>query len=281
MSPRMRDLLEQLPKLAVNNLFLSPTFTCFPKLPIELRNKVWKQACFEQRTIIITIDTDSNYNRTFTGSLPNPSVLSVSFESRTEAKTHYTLCLQGLDDPRTSPQIALGVHVNFNVDRFSISQWSNLWPETIFGFWRCQDAQPRPIPHTFSPEFFKKIRFLDAENNLNRGRYRWEGILAIANHPGLIEFNVVAKEPPYAGNIRDRKDSVGRHLWATEKQNLMLKELKITVARFGEERKVDVSSLVVDCKWKKIAYEEADLPPAPPEDRECSLWDIHPMEMIN
>jgi len=99
MSSRFRDLLEQLPKLTVTELSAPPIFTCFPKLPLELRNKIWKHACYQPRDINFPMVLKWQHegerpSRTIILRSRNPAVLCTTFESREEAKKHYALCYE-------------------------------------------------------------------------------------------------------------------------------------------------------------------------------------------
>lgn len=76
------------------------TFTLFPKLPVELRDKIWGYACSVTRNVDIwirSLDMQLGYFYErllyfyFYSSLPPPSVLHVNSESRSESLKYYDL----------------------------------------------------------------------------------------------------------------------------------------------------------------------------------------------
>jgi hypothetical protein len=79
---------------------LSSTLTLFPKLPIEIRLKIWKIMCYIQRNVDITTEhfiisdnenSTTDYPYFYKSSCPSPAVLHVSQESRSEGLKHYQL----------------------------------------------------------------------------------------------------------------------------------------------------------------------------------------------
>jgi hypothetical protein len=129
------------------------------------------------------------------------------------------------------------------------------------------------------------IRYLDVENGIDCDPVKFTKILNMAFHPSLSEFNMVVEEPINSDTDTDTvsdtdsdiisegtiefsdsstnedRESVGHHLWAANAQEYFLDELKNTVAEFRKESKIEMSSLIIGCRWKRAACEEADLPP--------------------
>jgi 2EXR family len=76
-----------------------PTFTLFPKLPIDLRIKIWRNASSVTRNVDLWIETYSldDFNDSlddiyyWCSSCAVPAVLHANQESRTEGLKHYTL----------------------------------------------------------------------------------------------------------------------------------------------------------------------------------------------
>jgi hypothetical protein len=75
-----------------------PTFTLFPKLPTELRIKIWGYACSVTRNVDIwakplniELSHSENLPHYFYSSFPVPAVLHVNTESRSKSLKHYTL----------------------------------------------------------------------------------------------------------------------------------------------------------------------------------------------
>jgi len=87
---QVHNLYLQLPKRECS--FLSPqlppctTFTLFPYLPLELRNKVWGLAACVSQDIILTHEKNPprSYHR--------PAIMHTSREARQEGSRYYTQC---------------------------------------------------------------------------------------------------------------------------------------------------------------------------------------------
>jgi len=79
--------LEELPDpeglLYEQNLF--STFTTFPKLPIEVRLKIWELSFCGPRTVVVEINRDD----TFISDCPTPITLSINKEARQIAQESY------------------------------------------------------------------------------------------------------------------------------------------------------------------------------------------------
>jgi hypothetical protein len=88
-------------------------FTLFPKLPLELRDTIWKLALPRPQTVEIHEYRDRPFK------LPVPVVLHVDQEARRLAKRHYTLSLEGL---RKQGQ----VYIDFHVDTLLIKDVSSV-----------------------------------------------------------------------------------------------------------------------------------------------------------
>jgi len=89
-SSRVRDLLLNLPKLIISPA-ICETFTLFPRLPPELRNRVWRYAAHQTGSIALT---EGNCVHTFDGQSVAPGIMQASQESRREGRRYYTLCRQ-------------------------------------------------------------------------------------------------------------------------------------------------------------------------------------------
>ncbi|PMD32948.1 hypothetical protein L207DRAFT_590022 [Hyaloscypha variabilis F] len=84
---RLQNLLTQLPKLEIALPSLT-TFTIFPKLPAELRNKIWKYASMEPRDINLR---ERNYAAGPNDQPETPAILLTCHEARNEGRRYYTL----------------------------------------------------------------------------------------------------------------------------------------------------------------------------------------------
>ncbi|CZR63584.1 uncharacterized protein PAC_13481 [Phialocephala subalpina] len=119
-SIRLHGLLSTLPKIQLDLAQPLDTFTCFPKLPVELRLKIWKYASRnEPRTINLHVRTGYR-----DGVQPSaPGILEACHESKEEALQYYTPCweivekmLRRKGDRRESASRV--VYVNFDIDHF-------------------------------------------------------------------------------------------------------------------------------------------------------------------
>jgi hypothetical protein len=123
MPSSLKSLLVERPQLEKPKKPLDQ-FTLFPKLPLELRNKIWQIAAFEPRAI----DLDCGSGRSGLSILRNqpkiPPILQATYESRQEGLRYYTPCTERSPSwrPRPSPWMISErtVYVNFAVDEFAI-----------------------------------------------------------------------------------------------------------------------------------------------------------------
>ena len=95
---RVQRLLAPLPRLTVD--LPDPVFAqyerqfhCFAKLPLELRNNIWKRACFESRIIKVAANEGTaefeTVQRSVEGQRRHPAILHASREARAEGGRVY------------------------------------------------------------------------------------------------------------------------------------------------------------------------------------------------
>ncbi|PMD19938.1 hypothetical protein NA56DRAFT_660205 [Hyaloscypha hepaticicola] len=273
MSSRLRNLLAQLPRLAVQDLSTPPTFICFPDLPLELRNKIWMHACLEPRTFTITVKTDPQIGRTVQGSLPNPSVLSVNFESREEAKKNYEFCAQSKANSYAVAPKTSGIYINFNVDRFLISDRSTFFmePQPRLGFFiprhinSLQSRVSRSKEQIFVADISKKVKHVESKVFF-LGR-NFQGLLDFILHPGLEEFSIVEDDELFEGCKGEGNDCLGGYLWVKKRSQQTLTSTKAFIEEIGSKKGVDISALRIGCKYlANTGCKEFDLAPMKPED---------------
>lgn len=127
-------------------------FTCFPKLPIELKCRIWGLVACHERDVDITIEkskyqvggrrgaaSDSMF--IYKSSSAHPAILHTSQEARNEGLRYYTLSFgskfegggnsRNLAEVETAPKI----YVNFEVDRLwlhadserNINSWTHFF----------------------------------------------------------------------------------------------------------------------------------------------------------
>jgi hypothetical protein len=129
---RLKQLLSSLPRLQVRSLALN-TFACFPRLPREIRNKIWAFAALEPRVIPLFIMQRDLEHRKVSSQAPHPAIVQVNKESREEGMRHYERVLEKCSsfcphrdllytsayrhDGRCSGQ-RIPTYINFAVDRF-------------------------------------------------------------------------------------------------------------------------------------------------------------------
>ena len=267
----------QLPRLAVQDLSPPPTFTCFPDLPLELRNKIWMRACLEPRTFTLTVKTDYIIGRTVQGCLPNPSVLSVNFESREEAKKHYEFCAQSKGNPGAFSLKTCGIYINFGVDRFNISDRSTFFiePQGGIGNWvplhivdaLLQSRVTQSKEQIFVADISKKVKFVESKVFM-LGR-NFQGLLEFILHPGLEEFSIVEDDELFEGFKDDGNDCLGGYLWVKKRSQQKLTSTKAFIEEIGAKKGVDISSLRIGCKYvASNSGKDFDLAPIKPEDFE-------------
>jgi hypothetical protein len=269
MASRLRNLLEQLPRLTVQDLSAPPTFTCFPDLSLELRNKIWMHACLEPRTFTLTVKTDYQFGRTVQGSLPNPSILSVNFESREEAKKHYQFCAQTRGNPAAFSLETCGIYINFDVDRFLISDRSTFIMEPAFGPFfplHVNGLQPRvnqSKEQTFVADISREVKFVESKVFL-LGR-NFEGLLDFILHPGLEEFCIMEDDELFEGLNGEGNDCLGGYLWVKKRSQQELTSIKAFIEDIGSKKGVDISALCIGCKFMaSTSGKELDLAPVKP-----------------
>jgi hypothetical protein len=107
----------------------SPTFTLFPKLPLELRRKIWKEACSVPRLVDLwasfLFTPQMGFDASFRpmaydsySSKSPPTVLYASHESRVVAMENYKLCFgceinEVSDRARLRVSIPAEIYVNW------------------------------------------------------------------------------------------------------------------------------------------------------------------------
>jgi hypothetical protein len=188
------------------------TFTCFSRLPLELRRMIWKYTCFHQRNVDITasylpdqlwdIWDESYFHDVFyyLSLCGPPAVLHVNKESRSEGLKWYSL------DFGTRPTISGPIYasldhiyINWQVDRICVLNWGRL---RLWHGDASQDFRERCTR--------KKLRFLAC--NLSE-ELRYEGIQGIT--PRGLELEELAlfssrrmfyeKPQPLRLRLEDRK----------------------------------------------------------------------------
>ncbi|KAF7863988.1 hypothetical protein EAF04_006953 [Stromatinia cepivora] len=125
-----------------NKLGIAPTtFTCFGKLPTELRILIWGMACEQQRNISIELHPSYKpgdlppYQRRdgyiCASNTPHPNVFYASKESRKEALKYYSLFFgEKLTNPRFSIGTQPRIWCNFKADTLCLKSFS--WNDRVY-----------------------------------------------------------------------------------------------------------------------------------------------------
>ncbi|PMD24516.1 hypothetical protein NA56DRAFT_656237 [Hyaloscypha hepaticicola] len=120
------------------------TFLLFPKLPVELRAKIWGYACSITRNVDIwarSLDVQLRYSYErplfFYSSLPPPSVLHVNSESRSESLKYFNLdfgtnsTIRSRDSAPFTISSPSRVYFNWKTDRLCLVNPSELVDRTM------------------------------------------------------------------------------------------------------------------------------------------------------
>lgn len=168
---RIKVLLSQLPKLAVNNLSPLQTFTNLNALPLEIRNRIWAIAASEPRVVALYTpqEDDEDFPYFIQSPIPHtqhniPPILHTTFESRKEGLRYYKYCLEGnyMSEEKLLQASALlpsdsslkKIYINFAVDRFTPIEYT------------CSCGFENPI-QVFSANVLSQIRYLDLKMDVS------------------------------------------------------------------------------------------------------------------
>ncbi|CAD6442176.1 e52af8c4-b0a7-4ea3-8be9-257d2d09ee86 [Sclerotinia trifoliorum] len=117
------------------------TFTCFGKLPMELRILIWGMACEQRRNVSIELNPsykqgdlapDQRRNGYIcTSNTPHPSVFYACKASREEAFKHYSLLFrEKLFSPRFSIEIQPRIWCNLKADTLCLKSFG--WNDRVY-----------------------------------------------------------------------------------------------------------------------------------------------------
>jgi len=207
---RFTALLSQLPKLTIP-LPLQPleTFTLFPRLPIDIRVKIWKLMSTQPRKVKLFFDISSASraeSRTIEGQSKIPVVLQINRESREEGLRFYTKCRESVEAKLVGHWVN-HMYINFEVDHFSHA----FPPGSAIG---CN--------FNFGQEVLKKIKFVDANfYGMDEDQYCQFAYFVLARFlmlaESLVDFRFTITSNDYqefTGSSVLRLHTVGGHLLA-------------------------------------------------------------------
>jgi len=123
-----RDIQETISS-SVTRTFTSPKgFPFFPKLPPEIRARIWEMITEDGRTVVVCSRTGGGLRSSV------PPLLQVCSESRAVGLKHYALCFSGLEKPNSANTVPPRVYFNFDRDTLFFRED---WNEGVDGPWSC------------------------------------------------------------------------------------------------------------------------------------------------
>jgi hypothetical protein len=155
-SMRLGNLLSTLPKLSIPTP-LNPlkTFALFPKLPIDIRIRIWRIFALQPRRVKLFLlpPTETRHlSRLIDGQSKIPAIMHVSKEARAEGLRYYTLCKEDVwpSDPFKTYLGPNQLYINFDIDHFAhdVSDMEFVGNVSLESY-------------TFGPEVLKRIKFVD------------------------------------------------------------------------------------------------------------------------
>lgn len=173
------------------------TFHLFPKLPPELRTRIWEYALPPGRLVRIfyteiyypsgTYSDEDLGQTTFTSNTPAPALLHACAESRIVALRVYKLCLGTAQSPAA-------IYLDLSVDTLYFGRFAD--KERIFN--------ARTLVNTFAEEDFQNIRHIAVHYD-TFWRYFCNNMYGIADFVGIKSLKLVLEKP----KERDQRDDPG------------------------------------------------------------------------
>ncbi|KAE9365525.1 hypothetical protein N431DRAFT_353210 [Stipitochalara longipes BDJ] len=251
---RLQDLLESLPKLLVEPQ--SKTFTCFPKLPIELRIRIWNHACRVPQKVKLRITINDYSALAIRGGPKTPAPLHVCFESRKVALQHYTLCRQilvpGSELLNNIKTRRRSMYVNFEVDNFRIMSDSILRPRR--DILSIKSSRPS-YRYTYNLDILKEIRFLELEvERIKKPREHWRyQIIRLWTTLGISQslqhLKLVHLSSPWAETRKFKGESVGGHMYVNTRKDKYFARVTTLLLELVGEDVAEARPLRVDVGW--------------------------------
>ncbi|KAE9370106.1 hypothetical protein N431DRAFT_546073 [Stipitochalara longipes BDJ] len=224
------------------------SFTCFPRLPLELRQLIWKHVSFQRRDVDITasflshtlaIDSEADFPEEFhyISVCPPPAILSVNREARSEGLRWYILDFgaPSIKFPSTSTlsfferEVKPHIYINWNIDRICLVNWGLIgrlfWPHAAMDFKeKCRKNKLRFLACNLHDFYFHRSvrKYLESE-----------GMEEIA----FFHSSVWLYKPPRERRIRleDRRmNQVGAYQWIVDSVLADRKRREEEVAQFME-----------------------------------------------
>ncbi|EPE28094.1 hypothetical protein GLAREA_04885 [Glarea lozoyensis ATCC 20868] len=128
----LRELPLEFPEWDLSTVLttkINSTFTCFSRLPLELRLAIWEKTV-QPRIVLIEEDTSGDRNTAFRSRTSLPVALSACKESRNATLPSYPLCFGSVWYPPT-------IRFNLSLDTLFIAQPGDL--SKLFGIMRDKE----------------------------------------------------------------------------------------------------------------------------------------------
>jgi hypothetical protein len=212
-------------------------FTLFPKLPNELRMRIWKEACFEPRIVEVDISAypaegpASTANRNYTTRTPTPAVLHVCSEARQIGLEHYNRIFRrpfyfNIKDPKEhiiyanfeqdTILLSLGQQQigsqNFSLLRLGMIEQNALYPGTLCRIKRIAiPIPPNPDPDAY--RYFDVLRMCTGLTEVIIVYDQGENAFGVKQEASMNQYPSGGKilrflEPPFG-----EKTSCKRFVW--------------------------------------------------------------------
>lgn len=186
------EYIEEFSAASVSEEITEPAqrFTCFPKLPAELRLRIWKYALPGPRLVRIYLKLEPRQPRQegekkkpqvsrLTTSQPPPVGLRVCRESRIEALKEYELAFP----TKTSPA---QTYINFTTDTIIMDRLASYFPHTYRQ--TLDNSRSKYKKKVILHREFSKIRFIVVDE-----LFIWsQRLLTSNNFPCLATINVIS-----------------------------------------------------------------------------------------
>ncbi|CZR62523.1 uncharacterized protein PAC_12420 [Phialocephala subalpina] len=218
---RLKEILKTLPPLEIPHP-VPTTFYPFPRLPNELKNKIWGYAVSEPRYVRVYDFTGGSHllrqNPRIDGQHPVPPILHVNHQAREEGLRYYSRCAEKRVcrskwklynyGPRPNRRV---VFINFSIDSCF---YEDLPGPTVLDVTRPLDAYIPIEGFNFHTEIMKKFRHVAVEYNGQQRRFSVSRTWGLLVEDKMINLTIVAQD----WTVRAMPESVAgdlfRKIWS-------------------------------------------------------------------
>ena len=275
---RVKDLLNELPRIDTTNTQPLKEFHRFPKLPIEIRNMVWGHIASVPRDIKLYHRDATFMSPRVVGQSHNPAMVQVCRESRREAKRYYSYVYEDKKPPYyESPAYDMRnrwnkmFYVNFKVDRFVYHEASakDYFTANDYYSWddnsslessESEDDSEMDIQeYNFKQEDLAEVeRVASALKPIGGSSYIYMCSLgAVLEQPHVREFTVIWD---------NRTEEKGRENVSTD----LFRQRRMKIARMNINRALRMSGCFFQVQFQWRSRHVFDLPPCSSEMSACT-----------